>query len=165
LTCGAEGWSRGVVEGRGQRRVKDNVRQRDKWGWDETAFRLGIELHRGMRGAPGVLPTLAALNRTPKGDEVVVEEGESINNDIVVTVDMERTKRGNACKDCKGGHRVLSVRIDYRSYRHRTREGERPRSGFLDKNDIHWRRGHVLGTYPVSPGYKLGVPTTGHVRR
>jgi hypothetical protein len=62
LSCGAKGWSRGVVEGRGQRRVKDNVRQRENRRWDEIAFRLGIKLRRGIRGAPGVLPTLGALN-------------------------------------------------------------------------------------------------------
>jgi hypothetical protein len=49
--------------------------------------------------------------------------------------------------------------------------GGRPRSGSLNKNDIHWRRGHVLGyvsslvRLPVSPGYKLGVPTVGQIRR
>jgi hypothetical protein len=42
--------------------MKYNVRQREKRKWDEIGFRLGIKLHRGIRGVPGVLPTLAALN-------------------------------------------------------------------------------------------------------
>jgi hypothetical protein len=88
LDLRGEGWPRGVVEGRGQWRVKDNVRQREKRGWDEIAFRLGIKLRRGIRGAPGVLPTLGALN----------SEGER--------------RGGNAWKDCKGGYRVLSIGID-----------------------------------------------------
>jgi hypothetical protein len=31
-------------------------------GWYEIAFRLGIKLRRGIRGAPGVLPTLCVDN-------------------------------------------------------------------------------------------------------
>jgi hypothetical protein len=76
--------------------VKDNVRQREKRGWDEIAFRLGIELRRGIRGTPGVLPTLGALNSEEEDagrGRGGCGGGESINNDIMATVDMERTKR------------------------------------------------------------------------
>ena len=50
----------------------------DYEGWNKIAFRLGVELRRGIRGRqaswPGVLPTLDAENRTRKGTKC--EEGE-----------------------------------------------------------------------------------------